>query len=107
IAVEVIAVSGIGGPVGICVMRGHDLDNRAGFCDAIQLGDERHHVRNVLDYVTANYLVEFIVRKWIRQSAEVVNDVGVCFWICIEADRARRFVPAATYVKNFFFLSYR
>src|SRR5690349_11187671 len=88
-------------PVRICVMRRHDADMRPGLGDAIQLSDERHDVGHMLEDVTANYPVEFIVREWIRQGAEVVNNIGVCFGICIETDRARGFVPAAAHVKNF------
>jgi hypothetical protein len=84
-----------------------DLDNRAGFRDAIQLSDKRHYVGHVLHDVTANYLIEFVVRKRIRDRRKVMHDVGVRFRICIKADRAWRFVPAATNVKDLFAWSQR
>jgi hypothetical protein len=62
-------------------MRGHDPNVRPRLRDAIQLGDERHHVGHVLDDVTANYFIEFVVGKRIGYGAEIVDDVSVCFWI--------------------------
>jgi len=63
--------------------------------------------RDVFDHMPADYFVKFVIRKWIWDGAEVVNDVGMCFRICIEADCARRFVPATSDVENFFAWSYR
>ena len=70
----------------------------------MQLGDETKHIRNVLDHVTTNDLFKLIVAEWIRKGAEIVNDVCVASRICIDADRAGKFVLTAADIKNFFLL---
>src|ERR1041385_2974971 len=94
-------MGGIGGPVGICVMRRHDRDNGAWFGNSVQLGHERHHVGYVFEDMTANYLVEFVVGKRIGSGAQVMNNIGVCFGIWIETHPPPPFFPAAAHVKNF------
>jgi len=81
VAVEMIAVRRIGGPVGIGVMRRDDRNAAAAFCDAIEFGDESHYVGNVLGDVAADDLVEFIIGERIWNRSEIVNYIGMCFWI--------------------------
>ncbi len=75
ITVEVIAMSWIGGPVRVCVMRRDNSDAAASLGDPVQFSHERHHVRHVLDDVTANDLIEFVVSEGIRHDAQIVNHV--------------------------------
>ena len=66
IAVEVVAVRRIGGPIRVRIVRRDDQNSAAGPGDAVKLGNERHHIRNMLGDMTANDLVKFVVRKRIR-----------------------------------------
>jgi len=81
IAVEVIAMGWIGGPVGVGVMRSHDRDSATRFRDPIEFGDQNHYVGNVLGNVAANDLIEFIIGERIWNRSEIVNYIGMCFWI--------------------------
>jgi len=99
IAVEVVAVRGIGGPIGVRIVRGDDQNSAAGPGDAVKLGNKRHHIRNMLGDVTANDVVELVIRKRIRNRSKIVNDVCVGLRICIDADRAGSLVPATTDVQ--------
>lgn len=81
IAVEMIAVRRIGGPVGVGVMRRDDGNASAAFCDAIEFCDQGHYVGNVLGNVAANDLIEFIIGERIWNRSEIVNYIGMCFWI--------------------------
>jgi urease gamma subunit len=47
----------------------------------MKLAHKRHNVGNVLDYVAANDLIEFVIAEGIRQNAQVVNHVGVRPWV--------------------------
>src|SRR5437763_10514552 len=73
ITVEVVAVRRIGGPIRVRIVRRHDQNSSPGLRDAVKLGHKRHHVRNVLSDVTANYVVEFVISKRIRNRSEIVN----------------------------------
>ena len=97
-----IAMGGICGPIGIRTMRRYNPDAAARFRDAIKLADECDHVGHVLDDMTTDDFVELIVGERIGNVAEIMNDVGMGLWIGIDADRAGHFVPATTYVENFF-----
>ena len=77
-----------------------DRDAAAGFRDPIEFGNQREDIRHVLDQMTANDLVKLVVRKWIRDDAQIVNDVRVRLRIRIDSDRSRHLVPAAANVKN-------
>ena len=75
IAVEMIAVRRIGGPVGVGVMRRDNGNASAAFCDAIEFCDQGHYVGNVLNDVTANNFVELVVGKRIRHSTQIMNNI--------------------------------
>ena len=66
----------------------------------MQLVDESKYVRNVLDHMPANNLLELIVSEWIWKVAEVVNDVGVASRVRVDADRAGIFVLSTPNIKN-------
>ena len=97
-----IPVRGVGRPVRIGIMRSRDLDATAGFGNAKEFCDKGHHVWHVFSDVTTNDLIEFVVRKWIRRGAEIVNYIRVGFRIGVDANCARRLVPTATGIENFF-----
>ena len=61
VAIEMITVRRIRRPVGIGVVRRDDRETRAGFCDAMQFRDERHHVRHMLDDVIRDDQVKFVI----------------------------------------------
>ena len=42
----------------------------------MQFVDETKHVRNVFDHVTANHFFEFVIRKRVRNDAQIVNHVS-------------------------------
>jgi len=81
IAVEMVAVRRIGGPVGVGVMRRDDRNAAAAFCDAIEFGDESHYIGYMLGDVAADNLVEFIIGERIWNRSEIVNYIGMRFWI--------------------------
>ena len=58
----------------------------------MQFRYEPKYVRDVLDHVTTNDLVEFIVCERIRNDAEIVNDVCVTARVRIDTDRAGKFI---------------
>ena len=97
-----IAMGWIGGPIRIRTMRRHNPDVAARFHYAIEFADECDHIGHVLDDMTTDDFVELIISEGIRNVAEIMNDVGMGLWIGIDADRAGHFVPATTYVENFF-----
>ena len=100
ITVEMIAVRRIGGPIGVRIVRGDDQNSAAGPGDTVQLGNKRHHIRNMFGDMTTNDVVKFVIRKRIRNRSKIVNDVCVGLRICVDADRAGGLVPATTYVQN-------
>ena len=81
-------------------MRRYDLNAAAWFADAMKFGDKGHHVGNVLGNVAADDLVKLAVSKWIRNRAQIVNDIGVGFGIRVHANRAGSFVPATTDIQD-------
>src|SRR2546423_1691242 len=103
IAVEVIAVCRIGCPIGVRIVRGDDQNSATRPGDAMKLGDKRHHIRHMLSDVTANDVVELVIRKRIRNRSEIVNDICMGLGICVDADRARCLIPATTNIKNLCF----
>ena len=102
IAVEVVAVGWVGGPVRIGIMRSRNLDAPAGSGDAKKFCDKRHHVGHVLGDVTTDDFIELVVCKRIGKNTEIVDYIGVGARVCIDANRAWRLVPATTDVKNSF-----
>lgn len=77
IAVEMIPMSRVGGPIGIRVVRSDDFDQTRRFSDSVEFANKGHYVRHVFDNMPADDYVEFVVRKRIRKSSEVVNDVRI------------------------------
>src|SRR5712691_4057825 len=93
-------MSRVSGPIRIRIVRSDYFDPAPRFCDAVQLRDESHHVWNVLDHMTTNDLVEFIIGKGIGHNAQIVNDVSLSSGIYVYADCVRIFVLAAADVKD-------
>ena len=83
-------------------MRSDDLQDAAGFGNAVQLGDKTEHVGNMLDDVTTNDLFEFIVSERIWKRSQIVNDVCMTASISIDTDRAWKLVLTTADVENFF-----
>lgn len=83
-------------------MRCDDLQDAAGFGNAMQFGNKTQHVGNVLDDVTTNDLFEFVVRERIRKRSQIVNDVCMTSTISIDADRAGKLVLTTADVENLF-----
>src|SRR6266404_3222096 len=77
ITVEMVSMSRIRGPVGVCAVRRNHLYTATRSGNAVQLADKRHYIGNVLNDVTADNLIELVISKWIRQYAEIVSDIGV------------------------------
>ena len=73
-------------------MRRDQFDAAPGFCNTVKLADKRHHVRDVLDYVAADDFIEFVVRKWIRNGPQVMNDISLSSGIGIDANCAGKLV---------------
>ena len=83
-------------------MRSDDLQDAAGFGNAVQLGDKTKHVGNVLDDVATNDLFEFVVRERIWKRSQIVNDVCMTSSISIDADRAGKLVLTTANVEDLF-----
>jgi len=83
-------------------MWSNNLQPAAGFRDAVQLRNKAQHVRHVLDNVATNDLVEFVVAERIGEGAEIVNNVCMAPRVCIDADRAGKFVLTTADVENSF-----
>jgi hypothetical protein len=81
VAVEMITVRRIGGPVRVGVMRSHDRDSAFRLSDAIEFSHEGHNVGNMLGDMTTDDLVEFIIGERIWNRSEIVNYLGMRFWI--------------------------
>src|SRR6267143_586679 len=77
ITIEMVSMSRIRGPVGVCTVRRNHLYAPARSGNAVQFADKRHHIGNVLDDVTADNLIELVISKWIRQYAQIVRNIGV------------------------------
>ena len=77
VAVEMILMSGICGPVGIRVMGRDYLYQTRRLSYAMKFADERHHVRHVFNNVATDDLVKFVIRKRIRNGPQVVNNIRV------------------------------
>ena len=77
VAVEMVAMSWIGRPIRIRVVRRYYFYQPRRLSYAMKLADKRHNVGNVLDYVAANDLIEFVIAERVRQHTQVVNHVGV------------------------------
>jgi hypothetical protein len=100
VAVEMIAMSWIGWPIGIRIVRRCNLNPAARLSDPVKLCNERHYVGNMLGDVATNNFIEFIVSKRIRNRSQIVNYIRVSLRICVDANRARSFVPAAANIEN-------
>jgi hypothetical protein len=90
---------GVGSDVGI--VRRVEAQQRAGFTDAVEFGDDGEQVVDVFDHLIADDHIELVIRKRIGHHIEIVNHVGVCFRVAVEADAAGRLVDAAADVENF------
>jgi len=75
VAVEMIFMSRIGGPIRIRIMRSDYFYQTRRLSYTVKFADKRHNVGHVLNNVTTDDLVEFVVRKGIGESSKVVNDV--------------------------------
>lgn len=81
VAVEMISMCGVCGPIRIRIMRGDDFYQTCGFRYAVKFANERHHVGHVFNHMTTDNLVEFVVWKRIGNLSQIMNDVRVGPWI--------------------------
>jgi len=81
VAVEVVLMRWIGGPIRIRIMRRDDFYQPSRLGYAMKLANEGHYVRHVFNNMTADDLVKFVIRKGIRNGAEVVDNICVGPWI--------------------------
>ena len=88
-------------------MRRENLQNTAGPRDAMQLVYETKHIGNMLDHVTTNDLIEFVVSERIWTRAEIVNHVCMTQTIRVDADRAGKFVLTTTDIEDLFAFGHR
>jgi len=58
------------------------------------------YIGNVLDYMTANNLVELVIIKRIRKDTKIVKDVGVTAWVRVDADGAGKLILTTPDVQN-------
>jgi len=80
-------------------MRRENLENAARSGDAMQLVDEPKHVGNVLDHMTTNNFLEFVIGKRIGKRTEIVNHIRMTQTIRIDADRAGKLVLTTTNIE--------
>lgn len=76
-----ISMRRISGPVGIGVVRSDDLEPAAWLGNAVKLGNKSHYVRDVLNHMAADYLVEFVVSKRIRHYSQIVDHIRMGPWV--------------------------
>jgi len=76
-------------------MRRKQPNSPAGFCYPMQFGDERHHVRHMLNDVIRDDKVEFIVGERIWNFAKIVNNVGMRARTYVKPDRTLNLVYTA------------
>lgn len=100
IAVEVVAMRGVSGPIGVGVMRREQSDAAAGFGDAMEFSHETHDVGDMFDNVIADDEIELGVRERIREKPEVMDHVGGGFGADVEADGTGIFVAATADVED-------
>jgi len=100
VAVQMVAMREVSREVGIRPMRCYKSDNSSVASDSMELAHDGHRVADVLDNVAAYHFVELVVRKWIREIIEVVNNVSSCARVHIHADRARQLIGAATNIED-------
>jgi hypothetical protein len=80
----------------------YDLDEATWFGNAMQFRDEAHHIGNVFDHMPTNDLVKFVVRKRIRNGAQIVNYIRLSPRIRVNTDSPGIFVLAAANVESSF-----
>lgn len=88
-------------------MRRENLENAARSGDAMQLVDEPKHVGNVLDHMTTNNFLEFVIGKRIGKRTEIVNHIRMTQTIRIDADRAGKLVLTTTNIEYLSALGHR
>lgn len=83
-------------------MRCDKLDAPARPGDSVKLGDESHHIGNVLDYVAADDFIEFVIGERIRYDSQIMYYIGIGFGIKIYSYCARILVAPAADIENLF-----
>lgn len=83
-------------------MGSDDFYSTTGLGYAVKFGNESHHVRNVLNHVPADDLIEFVFLKGVWHVAKIVNYISARAWIGVDSDRARVLVLAAAHIENLF-----
>jgi hypothetical protein len=81
-------------------MRRKEPDAAAIAGNAVKFGHKGHYVGDVLGDVVRDDQIEFVIGKWVRYIAEVVDNVGGRSRIVVEADRPLEFVCAAADIEN-------
>ena len=67
----------------------------------MQLINETENIGNMFDDVTTNDLFKLIVTEWIRKGSQIVNDIRMTPWICIDTNCTRKLVLTTPDIKNF------
>lgn len=81
IAVEMILMSRICGPIRIRIVGRDDFYQTRRLGYAMKLANKGHYVRHVFNNVTTDDLVKFVIRKRIGNRSEVVDNIRVGPWI--------------------------
>lgn len=99
-AIEVPAMSRVAKGAEIGVMWRHDDNAPAGHEKAMKLFQGPHYVHDMFYDVNGANLSKCGIAEWERKMIEIGDDVGVCVWVLIDADRAWIFVDSAAYIQN-------
>src|SRR5258705_9865721 len=92
---------GVRRPIRIRIMWRDNLKPSARFSDPVQLVHEAQHIRDMLDHVATDYLVELVIIEWVRKVSQVMYEVCLSPRIRIDADGAGKFILPAPYIQNF------
>src|SRR5215475_4163472 len=77
-------------------MRRDDLYHASGARDAMKLRHDGERIANMLDHVSANNLVEPVIREWIGPMIQVINHISRGPRVDIHTDGAGRLAFPAT-----------
>jgi len=101
VRIDLISMRRVGCPIRICVMRRDQFYPSAVFRDPIELADERHDIRNMLDGMVRDDEIEFVIGKRIGKCAEIMDHIGAGFRIVVQTDRTFVLICSAADVENF------
>ncbi|HMB28903.1 MAG TPA: hypothetical protein VKS99_12410 [Blastocatellia bacterium] len=100
IAVQMVAMRQVRRKIGVGPMRRDNLYHASGARDAMKLRHNGERIANMLDHVSANNLVEPVIRERIGPMIQVINNISRGPRVDIRTDSAGRLVCPATDVKH-------